>query len=306
MIAIGGPTASGKTALSLALAKRFGGEVISADSMQIYRGLDIGTAKASAAEQAEVPHHLLDIKDPEEPFSVAEYVKLADACIRSLTGQQRLPLVVGGTGLYISSLLDGIAFAEQKNDPALRRALQTRAEAEGGMALYQELAAIDPEAAAKIHPNNQGRVIRALELYRLTGKTMTQQKAESRPAQAPYEALVFCLGAGERSALYERIDRRVDSMLQNGVLPEAELVWKNREKYKTAAQAIGYKEFFAYFDGTASLEECAEKLKQASRNYAKRQLTWFRRMPGVHWLDMTRPGEEQRAIDLVQDFLEQE
>lgn len=306
MIAIGGPTASGKTALSLALAKRFGGEVISADSMQIYRGLDIGTAKASAAEQAEVPHHLLDIKDPEEPFSVAEYVKLADACIRSLTGQQRLPLVVGGTGLYISSLLDGIVFAEQKNDPALRRALQSRAEAEGSMALYQELAAIDPEAAAKIHPNNQGRVIRALELYRLTGKTMTQQKAESRPAQAPYEALVFCLGAGERSALYERIDRRVDSMLQNGILPEAELVWKNREKYKTAAQAIGYKEFFAYFEGTASLEECAEKLKQASRNYAKRQLTWFRRMPGVHWLDMTRPGEEQRAIDLVQDFLAQE
>ena len=306
MIAIGGPTASGKTALSLALAKRFGGEVISADSMQIYRGLDIGTAKASAAEQAEVPHHLLDIKDPEEPFSVAEYVKLADACIRSLTGQHRLPLVVGGTGLYISSLLDGIAFAEQKNDPALRRALQSRAEAEGIMALYQELAAIDPEAAAKIHPNNQGRVIRALELYRLTGKTMTQQKAESRPAQAPYEALVFCLGAGERSTLYERIDRRVDSMLQNGILPEAELVWKNREKYKTAAQAIGYKEFFAYFEGTASLEECAEKLKQASRNYAKRQLTWFRRMPGVHWLDMTRPGEEQRAIDLVQDFLAQE
>lgn len=306
MIAIGGPTASGKTALSLALAKRFGGEVISADSMQIYRGLDIGTAKASAAEQAEVPHHLLDIKDPEEPFSVAEYVKLADACIRSLTGQHKLPLVVGGTGLYISSLLDGIAFAEQKNDPALRRALQSRAEAEGSMALYQELAAIDPEAAAKIHPNNQGRVIRALELYRLTGKTMTQQKAESRPAQAPYEALVFCLGAGERSALYERIDRRVDSMLQNGILPEAELVWKNREKYKTAAQAIGYKEFFAYFEGTASLEECVEKLKQASRNYAKRQLTWFRRMPGVHWLDMTRPGEEQRAIDLVQDFLAQE
>ncbi len=306
MIAIGGPTASGKTALSLALAKRFGGEVISADSMQIYRGLDIGTAKASAAEQAEVPHHLLDIKDPEEPFSVAEYVKLADVCIRSLTGQQRLPLVVGGTGLYISSLLDGIMFAEQKNDPALRRALQSRAEAEGSMALYQELAAIDPEAAAKIHPNNQGRVIRALELYRLTGKTMTQQKAESRPAQAPYEALIFCLGAGERSALYERIDRRVDSMLQNGILPEAELVWKNREKYKTAAQAIGYKEFFAYFEGTASLEECAEKLKQASRNYAKRQLTWFRRMPGVHWLDMTRPGEEQRAIDLVQDFLAQE
>lgn len=306
MIAIGGPTASGKTALSLALAKRFGGEVISADSMQIYRRLDIGTAKASAAEQAEVPHHLLDIKDPEEPFSVAEYVKLADACIRSLTGQHKLPLVVGGTGLYISSLLDGIAFAEQKNDPALRLALQNRAEAEGSMALYQELAAIDPEAAAKIHPNNLGRVIRALELYRLTGKTMTQQKAESRPAQAPYEALIFCLGAGERSALYERIDRRVDSMLQNGILPEAELVWKNREKYKTAAQAIGYKEFFAYFEGTAGLEECAEKLKQASRNYAKRQLTWFRRMSGVHWLDMTRPGEEQRAIDLVQDFLAQE
>lgn len=305
VIAIGGPTASGKTALSIALARRFLGEVISADSMQIYRGLDVGTAKATRAEQAEAVHHLLDIRDPQETFSVAEYVKMADACIQDITARKKLPLVVGGTGLYISSLLEGISFTEQKSDMALRAALQSRAEKEGILPLYHELQQIDPEAAAKIHPNNQGRVIRALELYQLTGKTMTQQKADSRPPQAPYRSLVFCLGAGERSALYERIDRRVDAMLQSGILPEAEQVWKHREQYRTAAQAIGYKEFFPYFEGTAALEECAQKLKQASRNYAKRQLTWFRRMPGVHWLDMTLPGEEQKALELVQKFLEQ-
>lgn len=303
VVAIGGPTASGKTALSLAIAKRFSGEVISADSMQIYRGLDVGTAKATAEEQAQAPHHLLDIRDPSEAFSVAEYVRLADEKIWELTAKGKLPIITGGTGLYISSLLDGISFTEQKSDPALRAALQERAENDGIEPLYEQLKAIDPEAAAKIHPNNHGRVIRALELYRLTGKTMTQQKAESRPAQKPYDALVLCLGGGERAALYARIDRRVELMMQNGILPEAERVWQNRERYKTAAQAIGYKEFFPYFEGTASLEECCEKLKQFSRNYAKRQLTWFKRMEGVHWLDMTAPGEEQKALALVKAFL---
>ena len=306
VVAIGGPTASGKTALSLAIAKQFSGEVISADSMQIYRGLDVGTAKATAEEQAQAPHHLLNIRDPSEAFSVAEYVRLADAKIRELTAKGHLPIVTGGTGLYISSLLDGISFTEQKSDPTLRTALQGRAENEGIEPLYEELKAIDPEAAAKIHPNNHGRVIRARELYCLTGKTMTQQKAESRPAQKPYDALVLCLGGGERAALYERIDRRVELMMQNGILPEAERVWQNRERYKTAAQAIGYKEFFPYFEGTASLKECCEKLKQFSRNYAKRQLTWFKRMEGVHWLDMTAPGEEQKALALVKAFLANE
>ena len=303
VVVIGGPTASGKTALSLAVARRFGGEVISADSMQIYRGLDVGTAKATAAEQAQVPHHLLDIRNPEQAFSVAEYVKLADETIRMLTRRGKLPVLVGGTGLYISSLLDGIAFTEQKNDPALRARLQERVQQEGILPLYQELQQIDPEAAEKIHPNNQGRVLRALELYYLTGNTMSQQKAQSRPEQKPYDALVLCLGAGERAELYRRIDCRVDAMLQNGILPEAERVWQNREAYQTAAQAIGYKEFFPYFMGESELTPCVEKLKQASRNYAKRQLTWFRHMDGVVWLDAAAPDLKAHAAALTQEFI---
>ena len=277
VVAVGGPTASGKTALSVALARAFDGEIINADSMQIYKNLDVGTAKPSAEERQGIPHYLLDFLSPETPYSVADFTAAADPLIRDITARGRLPLVVGGTGLYITSLLSGMAFAPEKTDPAIRARLQARADTEGGAALYAELQRVDPDYAAQVHPNNLPRVIRALELFEATGRRMSDQRREARPAEAPYHALCLCLTCRDRAVLYSRIDRRVDEMVENGVLDEARQVYDHRDAYRTAAQAIGYKEFFPYFEGTANLTECTERLKQATRNYAKRQLTWFRR-----------------------------
>ena len=277
VVAVGGPTASGKTALSVALARAFDGEIINADSMQIYKNLDVGTAKPSAEERQGIPHYLLDFLSPETPYSVADFTAAADPLIQDITARGRLPLVVGGTGLYITSLLSGMAFAPEKTDPAIRARLQARADTEGGAALYAELQRIDPDYAAQVHPNNLPRVIRALELFEATGRRMSDQRREARPAEAPYHALCLCLTCRDRAVLYSRIDRRVDEMVENGVLDEARQVYDHRDAYRTAAQAIGYKEFFPYFEGTANLTECTERLKQATRNYAKRQLTWFRR-----------------------------
>ena len=284
VVAVGGPTASGKTALSVALARAFDGEIINADSMQIYKNLDVGTAKPSAEERQGIPHYLLDFLSPETPYSVADFTAAADPLIRDITARGRLPLVVGGTGLYITSLLSGMAFAPEKTDPAIRARLQARADTEGGAALYAELQRIDPDYAAQVHPNNLPRVIRALELFEATGRRMSDQRREARPAEAPYHALCLCLTCRDRAVLYSRIDRRVDEMVENGVLDEARQVYDHRDAYRTAAQAIGYKEFFPYFEGTANLTECTERLKQATRNYAKRQLTWFRRQNDAVWL----------------------
>ncbi|MBE5036891.1 tRNA (adenosine(37)-N6)-dimethylallyltransferase MiaA [Subdoligranulum sp. DSM 109015] len=303
MVAIGGPTATGKTALSVALAKEFDGEIISADSMQIYKGLDVGTAKVTPEEMQGIPHHLIDILTPDELFSVAEFTARADAAIRDITARGKLPLIVGGTGLYISSLLNGVSFAPQKEDLAFRAALQARIDNGEGQAVYEELCRLDPDYARTLHPNNTHRVIRALELYHLTGHTMSEQRAASLPAQKPYRALCICLTCADRAELYRRIDLRVDRMVEAGILPEAEYVWHNRDRFRTAAQAIGYKEFFPYFEGTGTLEQCTDKLKQASRNYAKRQLTWFRRQADAVWLEIERPDTPQRAGELVRQFL---
>lgn len=303
VVAVGGPTASGKTALSVALARAFDGEIINADSMQIYKNLNVGTAKPSAEERQGIPHYLLDFLSPETPYSVADFTAAADPLIRDITARGRLPLVVGGTGLYITSLLSGMAFAPEKTDPAIRARLQARADTEGGAALYAELQRIDPDYAAQVHPNNLPRVIRALELFEATGRRMSDQRREARPAEAPYHALCLCLTCRDRAVLYSRIDRRVDEMVENGVLDEARQVYDHRDAYRTAAQAIGYKEFFPYFEGTAPLDACTEKLKQASRNYAKRQLTWFRHMDGVTWLDAGAADVRQTALRLTQDFL---
>lgn len=288
VVAVGGPTASGKTAFSVQLAKRLGGEIVCADSMQIYKGLDVGTAKATKEEMQGVPHHLMDFLPPEQTFSVADFVEAANREVKAIAARGKLPILVGGTGLYIESLLNGVRFAEQKADPALREKLEREAAALGPEAMHQKLAAVDPDYAATVHPNNVGRVVRALELYYATGKTMSRQRAESLPATPPFDSLVFCLAPADRAQLYRRIDLRVDRMLEAGILEEAKLVFENRGCYRTAAQAIGYKEFFPYFEGTAELAACADRLKQASRNYAKRQLTWFRRMKNVVWLD---PGD---------------
>lgn len=303
VVAVGGPTASGKTALSVALARAFDGEIINADSMQIYKNLDVGTAKPSAEERQGIPHYLLDFLSPETPYSVADFTAAADPLIRDITARGRLPLVVGGTGLYITSLLSGMAFAPEKTDPAIRARLQARADTEGGAALYAELQRVDPDYAAQVHPNNLPRVIRALELFEATGRRMSDQRREARPAEAPYHALCLCLTCRDRAVLYSRIDRRVDEMVENGVLDEARQVYDHRDAYRTAAQAIGYKEFFPYFEGTANLTECTERLKQATRNYAKRQLTWFRHMDGVVWLDASAPDVTARAVQLAREFL---
>ena len=267
VVAVVGPTATGKTALGVALAQHFSGEVISCDSMQIYKGLDVGTAKVTPEETCGIPHHGVDILTPDKPFSVADFTAMAGRLEREISARGALPILVGGTGLY------------------------------------EELRQVDPEAAAAIHPNNQVRVLRALEHYRATGKKLSEQKAESLPPEKPYRSLILGLDFPDRAALYRRIDLRVDKMLEAGILPEAELVWQNRETYRTAAQAIGYKEFFPYFEGAASLEACTDKLKQASRNYAKRQLTWFRHMEGVVWLDAGAPDVRQTAIRTVSEFL---
>ena len=304
MVAIGGPTATGKTALSVALAKEFGGEVINADSMQIYRGLDVGTAKPTAGERQGIPHHLMDFLPPEAPYSVADFTAAAAPLIEQLNSTGKLPIVTGGTGLYITSLMKGTAFAPEKTDPAIRARLQAEADEQGSAALYARLQQIDPAYAEKLHPNNLPRVIRALELFEATGRRMSEQQRAALAAEPPYRSLCICLTCRDRAELYRRIDRRVDSMLQNGVLEEAKLVYDNREIYRTAAQAIGYKEFFPYFAGEMSLNDCTNRLKQATRNYAKRQLTWFRHQADGVWLYVDEEPPAPRAAELVRQFLQ--
>ena len=303
VLAVAGPTATGKTALGVALAKRFGGEVISADSMQIYRGLDVGTAKVTAEETQGVPHHCVDFLPPEEVFSVADFTALAAQLEQEISARGALPILVGGTGLYIQSFLEGIRFTEEKPSNGLREQLAAELEARGPEAMYAELLSVDPQAAAAIHPNNRVRVLRALEHYRATGRRLSEQKAASRPGQRPYRSLVLGLDFADRAQLYRRIDLRGDRMMEQGLLEEARLVWARRQSCPTAAQAIGYKEFFPFFAGEDALEHCVSQLKQASRRYAKRQLTWFRHMDGVVWLEAGSPGLAGQALRLAQTFL---
>ena len=303
VVAVVGPTATGKTALGVALARRFSGEVISCDSMQIYQGLDVGTAKVTPEETCGIPHHGVDILPPDKTFSVADFTAMAAALEQEISARGNLPILVGGTGLYVQSFLYGVRFAEEKTPVGLREQLAAELAEKGGAAMYEELRRADPEAAAAIHPNNQVRVLRALEHYRATGRRLSEQKAGSLPQERPYRSLILGLDFPDRAALYRRIDLRVDKMLEAGLLAEAEYVWRSRERFRMAAQAIGYKEFFPYFEGTAPLEACTDKLKQASRNYAKRQLTWFRHMDGVVWLDAGAPDAAETAIHQVSEFL---
>ena len=295
VIAVCGPTATGKTALAVRLAKRFGGEVVSADSMQIYRGLDIGTAKVTAAEMQGVPHHLINIREPNQLFSVAEYTQLAAQKIQELHDRGTMPILCGGTGLYISSLLQGVRFAGEKTNQTLRSQLKEELEHFGPQEMHRRLMEVDPEYAAAVHPNDTKRVLRALELYRQSGVPMSQQLAYSHPKEKQYDPLLLYLTFRERAALYGRIDRRVDEMMEHGLLEEARFVYENRECFETAAKAIGYKELFPFFEGGTSLEQCIEKLKQASRNYAKRQITWFKRMEGICPIYMDE-GDREKQI----------
>ena len=303
VVAVVGPTATGKTALGVSLAQHFSGEVISCDAMQIYKGLDVGTAKVTPEETCGIPHHGVDILTPDKTFSVADFTAMAAELEQQISARGHLPILVGGTGLYVQSFLYGVRFAEEKAPAGLREQLAAELAEKGGAAMYEQLKQADPEAAAAIHPNNQVRVLRALEHYRATGKKLSEQKADSLPPERPYRSLVRGLDFPDRADLYRRIDLRVDKMQDAGILQEAEYVWQNRETFRTAAQAIGYKEFFPYFEGTAPLDACTEKLKQASRNYAKRQLTWFRHMDGVVWLDAGAPDVAEAALRKTDEFL---
>ncbi|USK40741.1 tRNA (adenosine(37)-N6)-dimethylallyltransferase MiaA [Cytobacillus firmus] len=280
-----GPTAVGKTKLSILLAKRFNAEIISGDSMQIYKRMDIGTAKINEEEMEGIPHHLIDIKNPEESFSAAEFQELVRSKITEITSRGKLPIIVGGTGLYIQSVIYDYQFSDAPSDEEFRKTLEERAEREGNNVIYEELLEIDPESAEKIHPNNIRRVIRALEIYHCTGKTMSQYQEKQNP-ELLYDMALIGLTM-DRETLYDRINQRVDIMMQEGLLEEVRSLFDNGLMDCQSIQAIGYKELYDYFNGRVSLENAVENLKQNSRRYAKRQLTWFRNKMNVEWFDMS-------------------
>ena len=280
ILVITGPTASGKTALAVELAKRHNGEVVSADSMQIYRRMDIGTAKPTEAEKQGVPHHMLDVAEPEEDFSVARYVEMAADCVEDVLSRGKLPILAGGTGLYIDSLLSGRTFAAFDGTSPIRGELEERYAREGGQALLDELAGIDPETAARLHPNDGKRIVRALEVWLTTGKTITRHNEETRALPPRYNALTLTLDFTRRENMWDRIDRRVDRMMADGLEAEVRaLLDSGVPRRCTAMQAIGYKELVPVVSGELGVAEGAAQIKLRSRQYAKRQRTWFRRNP---------------------------
>ena len=272
---VAGATASGKTELAIKLAKRFDGEIVSADSMQIYKGIHIASAAPDTEEMQGIPHYMLEFLKPDDSFSVAEYVEKARAYVKDIARRGKLPIVVGGTGLYINSLADNISYIEEKNDGKLRRELEERFENIGAEQMLKELKEIDPETAARLHSNDKKRIIRAFEVYRLTGKTVTEQNKLSKQGDALIDPCIIEITYRDREKLYDRINRRVDKMLQSGLAEEARAALQNTAG--GAYQAIGHKELSGYISGDMSLKEAAEKLKMQTRRYAKRQLTWFRR-----------------------------
>ncbi|MBD5099328.1 MAG: tRNA (adenosine(37)-N6)-dimethylallyltransferase MiaA [Clostridiales bacterium] len=297
ILVICGPTASGKTALAAELALRFGGEVVSADSMQVYRGMDIGTAKPTQDEMLGVPHHMLDVASPAENYSVARYVADAVPIVDDILARGKLPIVAGGTGLYIDHLVAGRQFAPFAADSGLREELQARARAEGLAALRAELEQVDPEATARIHPNDEKRIIRALEVYLSTGVTITQHDRESREVPPRYTPLTIALNFRERPWLWERIDRRVDEMMERGLEGEVRsLLADGIPRDCTAMQAIGYKELAAAILEGRPVSAGAEEVKLRSRQYAKRQLTWFRRNRQAHWFQWEKIPDFSAAL----------
>ncbi|MBQ8416640.1 MAG: tRNA (adenosine(37)-N6)-dimethylallyltransferase MiaA [Clostridia bacterium] len=305
LLAVVGATASGKTSLAVRLAQAFGGVVVSCDSMQVYRRMDIGTAKPTEEEKCGIAHHMIDIAEAREPFSVAQYVEIAQKVIRDIAQRGKLPIVCGGTGLYLDALLRG-GFEETHSDPALRESLFTYAELHGAHALHQRLQAVDPESAEAIHENNVKRVVRALEIYESTGVTKSESDRRSMQLVSPYDATVLGLWYGDRSLLYDRIDRRVEEMIANG-LAEETLALEQDGVFAangTAAQAIGYKELLGFLHGEESLDEAKERLKQATRRYAKRQLTWFRAKDYVQWIDMEQNGSLRSFDEITNEAVE--
>ena len=299
ILAVVGPTAGGKSALALSLAERLGGEIVSCDSMQVYRRMNIGTAKPTEEEQKRIPHHLIDIVEPDTPFSCADYVTLAAEAIEDCAGRGKLPIVCGGTGLYLDALLRKCDFEPMTTDEEIRRGLLAYAEAEGAEALWQRLCKVDPESAEATHPNNVKRVVRALEIYEVSGITKTELDRRSRLGGDRYESCVIGLRYTDRDRLYRRIDSRVDEMLHMGLVEETRRLADEGvfEKNQTAAQAIGYKELLPFCRGECSLAEAADALKMATRRYAKRQITWFSAKEYVQWIDVD--GEKEKTFEEI-------
>ncbi|WP_289623462.1 tRNA (adenosine(37)-N6)-dimethylallyltransferase MiaA [Alkalihalobacillus deserti] len=301
LIVIVGPTAVGKTALGVKLAKAYKGEVISGDSMQVYKGMDIGTAKVTTAEQDGVPHYLIDIKTPKDPFSVAEFQERCIPLITEINQKGKIPLLVGGTGLYVNAITKKYGFESMPTDEKYRQELEHHVKEVGTTELHKMLKKVDEKAAEFIHPNNVRRVIRALEVTKATGIPFSEQQTEEN-TESPYEVVMIGLTM-ERSKLYERINHRVDMMMEQGLLEEAKCLYDSGIRNCQSVQAIGYKELFDYFDGHSSLKEAVETLKKNSRRYAKRQLTWFRNKTETTWFDAS-DGLDKQTFNEIRLFIE--
>lgn len=302
VIVIGGPTASGKTGLGVQLAKRVNGEVVSADSMQIYKDMDIGTAKATIEEMDGIRHYLLDFVSPDERYSVADFKRDAEEKIEEILAKGKVPIVVGGTGLYIDTLVYGIEYPDIEFDEVYRNELMERAETDEGLAnLYEEAKRIDPEAAQKISSNDRKRITRILEIYRATGKNKTEMERISRLNGPKYDYKVFAIDM-DREKLYERINLRVDLMIKDGLVDEVRRIVAKYDRFPTAMQGLGYKEVVEYLNNEVTYEEMIEKIKQETRRYAKRQLTWFRKNKDIVWLDGLLQKEEN--IEIILKVLE--
>ena len=304
VIVIVGPTAVGKTALGVELAQLFSGEVISGDSMQVYRGLDIGTAKVTDAEKGAVPHHLIDVRDVDEPYTASDFQQMGRAKINEITAREHIPIVVGGTGLYIESLLYNMSHGEADPDPDFRIEMKALAEKESRQFVWEKLEAIDPEAADNIHPNNLVRTIRALEVHHVTGQKFSDYKKQQNERQPLYDTFIIGLNT-DRELLYNRINQRVDLMMADGLIDESRWLDCTVSRDAQSVRGIGYKELFAYFDGEIELQEATSDIKQASRHYAKRQLTWFRNKTAVDlWVNLVEYPEELEQIkQAVRTFL---
>ena len=307
MIILTGPTAVGKTDLSIQLAKAINGEIISAASMQVYRHMDIGSAKVTPEEMDGVPHHLIDVLEPEEEFNVVVFQKLAKEALTGIYERGHIPIIVGGTGFYIQALLYDIDFTENDGDTAIRRELEKLAQTQGAGCLHQMLQEIDPESAAAIHQNNVKRVIRAIEFYRQTGKKISLHNEQEREKQSPYQFLYYVLDT-DRKTLYERIDRRVDLMMEHGLVDEVKhLADMGCTRDMVSMQGLGYKEILDYLSGEITLEEAVYILKRDTRHFAKRQITWFKRERDVHWLELEQfQNDRKEVLEYILDEIEGE
>ena len=302
LLVIVGPTASGKKAFALQAARLFDGEIVSADSRKVYRCLDIGSAKPSPEDRAAVPHHLIDVVDPGEPFSAGEWVSLASEAVSGIIARGRLPILSGGAGFYIEAFQHGLT-GSFVSDPDVRDTLEHEAAAKGSPALFEHLRVTDPQRASELHENDTFRIMRALELYHITGRTFTQLKTDPRIYGGEYDYYFIGITL-ERQRLYHRIGQRVDAMVEAGLVGEVErILAMGFPRTLTALDTVGYKEFFPYLDGDSSLVECIEQMKRNTRRYAKRQLTWFRARPHITWFDVSDEGELQRAFDSIHSWL---